>query len=179
MKCIKTLVGVFSAAVLLVSAAYAAPSTNAVVAEPTGALADWAVSLSGKGATSTGDNSDSAIGAEIQLGHSGNLVLPLEAGVRQSISYSDVSGASWLLGTKVYSDWTLIKVGNLQFDVGGNIGANYGDTKLTWLVAPEVVGRLYLKKDVDVFARLEYPFDLNAGKALDTLVYSLGLRVRF
>ena len=45
--------------------------------------------------------------------------------------------------------------------------------------AAELVGRIYLKKDVNLFGRIEYPFDLNQGKAEGDLLYKIGLQVRF
>jgi hypothetical protein len=66
--------------------------------------------------------------------------------------------------------------------LGGNIGATYGNTPLVWKAAPEGVVRLYLKQDVDLFGRVEYPFALNGSSspvAQNSLVYTLGLRVKF
>lgn len=177
MKCIK-LIGVLFATVLLASAAFAAPTTNAPASD---VFSGWTLSLSGQGASAlNGSKLDhSAIGGEFELGHDGKFILPLNAGVRQGIGYSDGDGANWLFSTKVYSDWTLIRLGNLQLDAGGNAGLAYGNQPLKWTAAPEVVGRLYLKKDVDVFGRVEYPFDLNKGRAENSLTYTLGVRIRF
>lgn len=182
MKYIKTLVGALLATALLVTVATAAPSTNAPLATPTSSdLGQWTLSLSGGGSTALGgaDKNVSAIGGEFQLGHDAKIILPAEVGLRQSISYADANGASWLFGTKAYTDWTIVKLGNLEFDAGGNIGLTYGNTTPVWTAAPEVVGRLYLKKDVDCFARVEYPFNLTDGKAENRLTYVLGIRVRF
>lgn len=181
MKYIKTLVGALLATALLVTVASAAPSTNAPLAAPASDLGQWTLSLSGGGSTALGgaDKTSSAIGGEFQLGHDAKIILPAEVGLRQSIGYSDVNGSSWLLGTKAYTDWTVLKLGNLQFDAGGNIGLTYGNTTPIWTAAPEIVGRLYLKKDVDVFTRVEYPFNLTDGKAENRLTYVLGIRVRF
>jgi len=181
MKYIKTLVGAFLAAALFATAAVAAPSTNAPLVSPPASLGEWTLSLAGGGSTAfNGTDTDATVvGGEFQIGHAGKLILPLEAGVRQSIGYANDGGSSWLLSTRVYSDWVLFKYGNLQLDAGGNVGVVYGNTTLKWVAAPEVVGRLYLKKDVDLFARVEYPFNLNEGKAENRLDYTLGVRVRF
>lgn len=181
MKYIKTLVGALVATSLFVTAASADPSTNAPLAQPSGDLGSWTLSLSGQGASAlnTYKVAHSTIGGEFQIGHSGQFILPLEAGVRQGIGYSDAGGANWALATKVYSDWTLIKLGNLEFDTGANAGLSYGNQPFDWSAAPEVVTRLYLKKDVDLFGRVEYPFDLNTGKSDNELAYTIGLRVRF
>jgi len=182
MKYIKTLVGALLATALLVTVATAAPSTNAPIVKSKGYLDKWTLSLAGGGSTALGGDAEkvgSAVGGEFQLGLPGHFVLPLEAGIRQGVSYNDVNSSTWLLSTKVYSDWTVVKFGNLQFDAGGNVGISYGNTSPTWTIAPEVVSRLYLKKDVDVFTRVEYPFDLNEGKSLNRLTYTFGIRLGF
>jgi hypothetical protein len=178
MKYMKFVMAALVAAALLVSTTLAA--TNAPLAS---AAADnqWTFSLAGGGSSAlTGDNA-SAVGLNLELGHAGKLVLPMNAGVRQGVGYADADGAdsTWVLSTKLFSDWTVLKLGNLQFDVGGNAGINYGNTTLTWTAAPEAVVRLYLKKDVDVFGRVEYPFNLNEGRSQQQLVYVLGVRVGF
>jgi hypothetical protein len=181
MKYIKTLVGVFVALALFATVASAAPSTN-LVATTTETLSPWTFSLSGQGNSTLNNNStykSSNVGAEFQLGYITKIVLPAEVGLRQTIGYSDSQGANWNLSTKTFSDWTIIRVGNLEADAGGNFGTSYGNQVGDWTAAPEVVGRLYLKKDVDVFGRVEYPFDLTKGTSENTLVYSIGLRVRF
>jgi len=183
MKYIKTFVGALVAVALFaVTAVSAAPSTNAPIVSSDAGLGPWTFSLSGAGSTAINNNkvSDSAVGGEFQIGHdAGKLILPLEVGVRQSIAYADANGSEWLLGTKAYSNWTLIKLGNLEADGGGNVGLSYGNQPLNWTAAPELIGRIYLKNDVDLFAGAEYPFDLNALKAVGNLNYKIGLRVRF
>lgn len=179
MKYIKTLVGALLATALFATVAVAAPSTNAPVASASDELGTWTLSLSGNGSTDLKGDNGSAVGGEIQVGKSVTLVTAAEFGLRQGIGYADKGANNWLLSTKAYSDWTVVKLGNLQFDAGANVGINYGNTKSTWSAAPEVVGRIYLKKDVDFFARVEYPFDLTNGKATDSLAYTLGIRVRF
>lgn len=180
MKYVK-LMGVLFATVLFATAVVAAPSTNDPVATADSTLGTWTLSLAGNGSANLGgsDIDGSAVGGEFQLGRAVTLVTPAEIGIRQGIGWSDVNGSSWLFSTKAYSDWTVLRLGNLQFDAGGNVGLTYGNTKPVWTAAPEVVARLYLKKDVDVFTRVEYPFDLTDGKAADRLGITLGLRVRF
>jgi hypothetical protein len=179
MKYIKTLiVSLVAVALLSVTAARAADtSTNS-----TGySLGPWTLSLSGAGSSALNDAKikSSTVGGEFELGHKGELILPLDAGIRQSISYSDVTGNEWAFGTKAFSDWRIVKLGPVELGAGGNAGINYGNQKSDWTGAPEVVGRLYLKKDVDLFGRVEYPFDLNKAEDLHTLAYKIGLRVRF
>jgi len=184
MKYIKTLVGAFVALTLLTTAVQAAPSTNttATVQQTVSDLGLWTFALSGQGNTTINNSStkvSSNIGAEFQLGYITKIVLPAEVGVRQGIGYADANSASWMLSTKVYSDWKVVRVGNLEADAGVNVGATYGNRPINYTASPEIVGRLYLKKDVNLFARVEYPFDLSAGKSQDNLVYTLGLQVRF
>lgn len=179
MKYIKTIIGALVATALLATVVNAAPSTNAPVVSSEG---QWTLSLSGTGATATKSPSDSVIGAQIALGHTGKLILPLEAGVRQGFGYASANGGTALFSTSPFVDWTVLKLGNLEFDLGGNVGATYGNTPLTWKAAPEGVVRLYLKQDVDLFGRIEYPFALNGNNgpvAQDSLVYTIGLRVKF
>jgi opacity protein-like surface antigen len=170
-------------AAALTTTAFAATNAAPVALTPASNLGNWTFSLSGGGSSdlSGGNLNSSAVGGEFELGHSGRFVLPLNAGVRQAVGYSDANGSSWLLGTRVYSDWTLIKLGNLQFDAGVNGGLDYGNRPLHWSVAPEVVGRIYLTKTVDLNGRVEAPFSLDGGKASfeNTLVYKVGIRVRF
>ncbi len=181
MKYIKLLVATFVASLLVISAASAAPSTN-LVATTTDTFTPWTFSLSGQGNSTLNNNStykNSNVGAEFQLGYITKIVLPAEVGVRQVIGYSDSQGANWNLSTKAFSDWTLIRLGNLEADAGGNFGTTYGNQPGNWSAAPEIVGRIYLKKDVDVFGRVEYPYDITKGASQDTLTYTIGLRVRF
>ncbi len=181
MKYIKLLVAAFVAS-LFVTAASAAPSTN-LVASTTDDLGPWTFALSGQGNSTLNNNSakfqHSNIGAEFQVGYNTTVVFPTELGVRQVIGYNDADSAQWFLSTKVYSDWKVIRLGNLEADAGANVGNSYGTTTGDWTAAPEIVGRLYLKKDVDVFGRVEYPYDLTKGATEDTLTYTIGLRVRF
>ena len=181
MKYIKTLISALFAVTLLVSVAVAAPSTNAPLVSSPAGLGEWTVSLAGGGSTAFNSNDQDAtvVGGEVQIGHAAKLILPLEVGVRQGVGYANSGNSSWLLSTRIYSDVVLVKFGNLQFDAGANVGVIYGNTTLTWVAAPEVVGRLYLKKDVDLFARVEYPFNLNEGKAENRLDYTIGCRIRF
>ena len=181
MNYIKLLVTTFVVSLFTTLATSAAPSTNLVVAT-TDNLGPWTFAVSGQG-NSTLDTSvkykNSDIGAEFQIGYNTTLVFPTEVGLRQSIGYSDASGANWGLSTKAYSDWRVIRLGNLEADAGANVGDSYGTQTGDWTAAPEVVGRVYLKKDVDLFGRVEYPFDLTKGTSQNTLLYSIGIRIRF
>jgi len=185
MKYLKTLLGVLFACSLFTVTALGqttnAPSTDGVLASPASGLGDWTLSLSGNGSVPTKGDAPDVFGGQIAIGHLGQLVLPIEVGVRQSAAYSS-GDAGTLLSTKPFIDWTLLKFGSLEFDLGGNFGVTYGNTPLTWTAAPEGVVRLYLKRDVDLFGRLEYPFALNSNNApvaQDALVYTIGIRFNF
>ena len=181
MKYMKTLASL-ALAVLFVSAATAA-TTNAPVAPTT---SQWTLSLSGAGSTSLNSGGNSTVGGEFELGKTTPVLVPLlkwntdlNYGVRQSVGFSDVNCAKWQLGTKLFTDVKLLAWKSFEVDAGGNAGALYGNRELGWTAAPEVVGRVYLKKDVDFFGRVEYPFNLNTGRAENSLLYTLGVRVKF
>ena len=181
MKLIKTLVGAVVAVALFVSTVSAAPSTNSPLTTASGDLGAWSLAVAGGGSSALNNDklNNSIVGGTLELGHSGDLVLPLEFGVRQAIGYSDANSSVWTFNTAVFNDWTLIKLGNLEFDAGGNVGYAYGNQIPDWTAGPEVAARLYLKKDVDLFGRVEYPYDLTNGRSEDSLTYKIGLRVRF
>lgn len=180
MKYMKFTLAALVAAALLSTTTFAATTAVAPVA-PTGHdLGQWSLSLSGNSTVTTATPSTVVGGAEFALGHTGDLVLPLELGVRQGIGYTSGNGHNWAFGTKAYVDWTLVKLGNLEFDGGLNGGATYGNTALAWTVAPEAVARLWLKRDVNVFVRGEYPFALNPSPvAQNKVLVALGLQIRF
>ena len=181
MKYIKTLMASLVAVALLSATAVYAADTQLTTSSTGYTPGPWTFSLSGAGSSALDQArlTRSTVGGEFEIGHDGNFVLPFNAGIRQSIGYSDATADQWALSTKVYSDWTLIKLGSLEADAGGNVGLSYGSQVGDWTAAPEVVARLYLTKYADVFGRVEYPFDLNTAKDLHTLVYAIGLRVRF
>ena len=171
MKYIKTLIGALFVAAFV---------SSAVAAEPT---ERWTLSLAGSGATAV-DSKSTTFGTELSLGLNAKVVLPVELGVRQGVAYSS-DDSKVVFGTRVYSDFTVLSLGkNLNFFAGANGGAVYGDTAVSWVVGPEVGARLFLKKDVFVFGRVQYDFDLNNRTslnqtALDKVRYALGLSVRF
>jgi hypothetical protein len=172
MKYTKTLVAALMALTLFTTVAPAA--TNAVT--ETAKTSEWVVSLAGSGATSLSGTANTGIGADVSIGHTGTLVLPVEGGVRQKFAYNS---GDMTYGTKAYLDVTVFRFKSLELQAGGNVGVSYGNTPLAWTVSPEVTGRLWLKKDVFSFARAEYPFDLNPLKAKKSLVYTLGIGFTF
>lgn len=185
MKFAKIIIAVLSALTLSVSSFAAdktvgatnAPVAVETVAAPAPANA-WVVSLGGSGDTVTSGDSKTAFGADLSVGRTGHLLLPLEAGVRQGISYNTTA----VYSTRVYADWTVLSLAQKTVDVfaGANIGLTYGDIQAAWTAAPEAGLRWWVKKDVAVLARAEFPFQLNdTADYTDTIKYFLGFQVKF
>ena len=172
-------------ALVLVSSAFAADVTNtntttkATVTSITNAPTEvWMVSINGTGVTTTENDSNSAFGVNFGLGRTGHLLLPVEMGVRQGINYNTFGGGHAVFDTHVYSDWTVFKYNRVELFAGGNAGAVYGDTKLTWTVAPEAGLRVWIKHDVALVSRVDYPFNINDGKSVGALEYFVGLQIK-
>jgi len=184
-KFTKLFVGVFCA-VLLATSAFAADkvvkATNAPVAVETVKAAPapeaWVLTLGGVGNTVTTSGGDTAFGVDLSLGRTGHLLLPLEAGVRQSVSYSD---GDTTLNTRLYSDWTLFTVvKKVDVFTGVAVGVQYGNQNPSWELAPEAGVRWWLKKDVAAVARAEFPFAIDdSWKYKDDVRYFLGFAVKF
>ena len=179
------IVGVFFALLLTTStfAADVSANTNAPVAVETVAApvtpSYWVVSLGGVGETVTTGDTDTVFGADLSVGYTGKLLLPLEAGVRQGVSYD---GDSTVFSTRLYGDWTLVSVAKDTVDVfvGANAGLTYGDLQTVWTAAPEAGVRWWVKDDVAVLFRAEFPFRLNDGaEYTDSVRYFLGFQVKF
>lgn len=183
----KLIVGVLTAVLLLSTTAFAADTTtvkatNAPVAIETvkaPAAEAWTFSLSGAGATTTKGDSQTLVGGDISLGHTGHILLPVEFGVRQGFAYASGNGGATLFSTRPYLDWTLFTLKKFDIYAGGSVGAIYGNTSMRWVAAPEVGLHYWIKSDVGLFGRIEYPFNLNDGKANDTLNYAFGLVLKF
>lgn len=178
-------IGVFCALLLVTGNVFAGTavkaSTNAPVVVETvkSAPEAWVVSLGGSGAQST-DVSEGGFGIDLSIGRTGHLLLPLEAGIRQSVIFTDVnSDATTLFTTKVYGDWTLLTVKRLDVFAGANAGLTYGDTTPQWEIAPEAGVRLWVKDDVAILARAETPWNPDGWEYKDTVRYFLGFQVKF
>ena len=154
--------------------------TNAVAAAKMESGEAWVVSLGGAGSTATSGNATTAFGVDISVGHTGYLLLPIEVGVRQTVAWSnDDSG---VYSTRLYSDWTVLSMAQNTLDVfaGANVGLTYGDVQSFWTAAPEVGARWWVKKDVAVLGRAEFPFRISdAAKFTDTVAYFVGFSVKF
>ena len=138
----------------------------------------WTVSLGGAGATTTVSNGTTGVGADIGVGYLTKVLLPLEVGVRQGVTYSN---DDVILNSRVYGDFTVLSVFNKRVDlfVGGNVGATYGGSDVDWTIAPEAGLRWWLKRDVGVVARAEVPFNLEGWDYQNTVRYFLGFQVKF
>lgn len=175
MKCNKYLLGALLALVCLL--AVNVQAADKPLFEPEG----WTLSLGGSGGTTLSGDAKSAFGATIDLGHTGHLLLPLQGGLRQTFNYGDGEDgdAEVLFDSKLYLDATLFTIAK-KVDVfaGGNVGIHYGNTPLLWQAAPEAGLRWWIKKDVSIVGRVEYPFDLNNGRAMEVLNYFLGFQIK-
>lgn len=138
----------------------------------------WVISLGGSGTTATVEDHDTTVGGDLSVGHTGKLLLPVEVGVRQGVSYD----SSAVFSTKAYADFTVFSVFDKKVDffVGGNVGAIYGDVQALWVAAPEGGFRWWVKDDVSVLLRAEAPFQLDDGtRFTDSVTYFLGFQVKF
>lgn len=173
MKYIKSLIAVLAIFSLVTTSVVAQTNASTSASE-----SQTILTLAGTGQTTTTGEPQTGAGFEISLGKTGKVILPVEIGVRQRVTYI-TDGNEFDFGTKIYSDFTLLKLGSLELQAGGNVGATYGDKSLAFSISPEVVGKLFLKEDVFAFVRVEYPYDLTNGRSENRLDYSLGLGVSF
>lgn len=143
---------------------------------------NWTFSLSGVGATSTKSSGDSAFGISVDVGHTGIVGLPVQYGVRQSLSYANIDGSQTLLTTALYNDWTVFKHKAFEVFAGANAALTYGNTTPIWTVAPEAGVRYYVKKDIALVGRVSYNFDLSnlsEGDKYNSLGYGVGIQFSF
>jgi hypothetical protein len=171
MKLVKTLFGVLFASALFTVQAIG--STNAVATSSDHSDL-WNATVGGGATVQTTGTSDAMAGLNFSLAHKARVVIPSEVGVRQSIGWSnttDKNVGTWQFNTKLFNDWNLFRIGSVQLLAGGNGGVSYGNRPVAWTVAPEIEGRLWLKKDVYTGVRAEYDFDVsNTGiKAQNSL----------
>jgi hypothetical protein len=138
----------------------------------------WTLSIGGSGSTTTTGDSQSVFGADIDLGHTGHLILPVQGGIRQGFGYESLDGGKTLFSTKLYLDATALQYKKLDIFLGGNIGTTYGNTPMIWTGGPEGGLRLWLKENVAFIGRVEYPFDINNNRAEDLLRYFIGFQVK-
>jgi hypothetical protein len=141
-------------------------------------LNTWTFALGGAGATTTSGDSQTAFGVDLAVGRTGKILLPVEFGVRQGIAYNTETD-NGVFDTRLFADFTLFSVSAVDVFAGANAGLTYGDVSATWTVAPEAGLRFFLKDDVAVVGRVEYPYDITNSRWQNTLRYTVGLRVNF
>lgn len=181
-KFTKWIVGALCA-LALVTSTFAATNTVATAKAPaqTVQAESWVLTLGGVGAQST-DAATGGFGLDLSVGRTGHLLFPLEAGLRQNVTFADVEGeTTTLFTTRLYSDWTLVSLFDKKVDLfgGGAVGLTYGNTKPLWEIAPEAGARWWVKKDVAIVGRVEVPWNLENWEFKDTLRYFLGFQVKF
>ena len=161
MKLVKTLLGVLFASALFTVTAIGA--TNSVVATTPVHSDLWTATVGGAGTVQTTGEKNAVAGLNFSIARQTTLFFKSETGVRQSIGWGSSDNknvGTWDLNTKVFNDWNILRVGNVQVLAGGNGGISYGNRTPAFTVAPEVEGRLWLKKDVYLGARVDYNFDV-------------------
>ena len=113
------------------------------------------------------------------------LTNQLELGLRQTIGYSDVTGAgggsAWNASTRFALDYHF-DMGRWQPYIGANIGYVYGDgVQDTFEAAPEAGIKFFVNTTTFVYGMAEYQifFNHDKGAAFDkgSFVYSLGFGV--
>jgi len=146
---------------------------------------DWDLTVSGSGANGPDFNGMTA-SANVGLGYL--LTDNLEAGVRQSLTFTDIGVGGDLNGsTRIFGDFhfPLGDRGQWQPFVGANIGYVYGDAVHdSWEAAPEGGVKYFLNETTYLGVMVEYQFffdtDSSAGQAFSDgqFIYSLMLGVR-
>jgi hypothetical protein len=140
----------------------------------------WVFGIGGVGATSTKSDGGTAFGLAVDIGKQGKFLLPIQAGLRQSISYLNDEGSQTLLTTTLYNDWTLLTYKSIELFGGANVACTYGNTQPLWVLAPEAGVRLYVKEDVAIVGRIQYGFDLNNNaRQQDSFGYQIFVQFEF
>jgi len=180
-KLTKWFVGIVCA-FALVTATFAADTNTVATAKTvpaqTAQAENWLLTLGGVGNTITTSDGDTAFGVDLSIGRTGYLWFPLEAGLRQSVSYSD---GDTVLNTRLYSDWTVFSLFDKKVDLFGGvaIGLEYGNIHPSWEIAPEAGLRWWIKNDVAILCRTEVPWNLEEWEFKDNVRYLFGFQVKF
>jgi hypothetical protein len=141
---------------------------------------NWTFGIGGVGSTSTKGDGLSAFGLGLDIGRTGKLLLPIQTGVRQSISYLNDEGSQTLLTTAIYNDWTFLTFKSIELFGGANVACTYGNTKPLWVLAPEAGTRWNVKDDVAIVGRIQYGFDLNNNaRQQNALGYQIYVQFKF
>lgn len=149
---------------------------------------DREFSISGTGAGDKGFNSGAfGISGDYGWYQGDNVVI----GVRQSINYASISGASlrndfWNGSTRAYANYQFLNDA-LQPFVGGSLGAVYGDGIQNSAFAGLEGGvKYYLQPKAYLLSRVEYQFMFESSSEVadafqenGVLAYTVGLGVNF
>lgn len=160
----------------------------ALVFAPTVARADFRqgdfeVTLSGNGANGP-DFDGFAAGANGSLGYF--LTDEFEIGLRQSVTYTDVSGSGSSLSgaTRVAVDYNF-NLGQWVPYIGGSIGYAYGDAVAdTFFAGPEGGVKYFVNDTTFIFLSVEYQWffdddEVAEGFSDGQFLYGLGIGFKF
>ena len=142
----------------------------------------WEFTLNGVG----NNNDDFEVGAFTVGGSAGYFFTDnFELSVRQSASYSDLTGSVWNGTTRAAADWHFDAAPVWPF-IGANFGVVYGDTvDETLAAAPEAGLKWFLQDEAFLLAMAEYQFFFdNASELGDNFddgqfVYTVGFGLLF
>lgn len=144
----------------------------------------WELSLAGSGQNSSRFNGVE-VGGDVNIGY--YFTDNIEAGVRQSLNYSDLGGVSLVASTRVALDFNIPMGDHNQWVpfVGANIGYDYGKGVTdTWEAAPEAGVKYYLNSTTFIYGSVEYQFFFRKGSSVSggfkdgDFVYSVGVGFR-
>jgi hypothetical protein len=136
--------------------------------------------LGGNGTVATKGQPTSVFGANVSLVQTGTLGLPFQLGIRQTYDHQRVEphGIN-ILSTKLFYDVILLRITKrADVAIGGNAGVTYGDTPALWSAGPEIGVRWWIRPTAAIVGRIDYPFDLNRGRAMNVLNYFIGIQVQ-
>jgi len=175
-------------AIALVTTAFATDTnvkaTNTPVAVQTVSIpapvSEWVFGVNGGGTTATKDDLGTAFGMTFDIGRTGDMLFPIQFGLRQSLSVVEAKENQTLVTSALYNDWTVFSKNKIDLFAGANVALTYGDTKPLWVIAPEAGVRYWVKNDIAIVGRVQYGFDLsNNFKSQDSLAYTIGLQFKF
>lgn len=151
-------------------------------AQPT--KGDFEFTLSGSGSNDS-EFSAGAFGLSGSIGYFFTDVFEVVG--RQSLSFADSEdgSSSWIASTRFGVDYHF-DLDKVRPFVGVTTGAAYGDgVKESWILAPEVGVKWYVREKTFIYGMVEYQFFLNrgddAGKSFSDgqFVYTVGIGFNF
>lgn len=136
--------------------------------------------IGGNGSVTTKGPTASIFGANASLVQTGTLGLPFQLGIRQTLEHQRLadSGGINLFTTALFYDVIFLHVGRkLDFAAGANCGLLYGNTTPQWRAGPEVGIRWWIRPNAAIVGRIDYPFNLSGGRAMNVINYFIGFQV--